>query len=312
MLAFAQIGGVVAPVGGRVPDRAVRLAVAFFVVRRGRRRCGRSGFWFWFRDDPAAPPRGERGGTAPTSGRRGAARRPPTPARCRGARCSRTAASSSSPSSWCSRRSSRTSSTRWFPKYLQAARGVGNVECGLAQLARHRRVGGRACSSAAGSPTASPAARRTRSATAAASPGRVPGRGRAACSSAPGAMTPTAAHCCCARPCCVMHFQLPNWWSVDHPAGRPAHRDHLRPDERHRRARGDGVAGVRGLGRRLPEAVRGLTGRDAWDPIFDVYVVVLVGGAAAWWLYRFTPLEESPSGVLNHAPRSEIADIDPG
>jgi hypothetical protein len=36
----------------------------------------------------------------------------------------------------------------------------------------------------------------------------------------------------------------------------------------------------------------GREGRAAWDPLFDVYVGVLVGGAVAWWLYRFTPLPD--------------------
>ena len=36
---------------------------------------------------------------------------------------------------------------------------------------------------------------------------------------------------------------------------------------------------------------RGLSGREQWDPLFDVYVVVLLCGAATWWLYRYTPLE---------------------
>ena len=70
------------------------------------------GFWFWFRDDPADAPRRERGGTRGRSAPDGAAAGRPTPARCRGGRCSPTAASSSSASSWCSARSTRTSSTR--------------------------------------------------------------------------------------------------------------------------------------------------------------------------------------------------------
>jgi hypothetical protein len=37
---------------------------------------------------------------------------------------------------------------------------------------------------------------------------------------------------------------------------------------------------------------QGLSGRDAWDPIFDVYVGVLLLNAVAWWSYRFVPLPE--------------------
>jgi MFS transporter, ACS family, glucarate transporter len=40
------------------------------------------------------------------------------------------------------------------------------------------------------------------------------------------------------------------------------------------------------------QADRGLTGRAQWDPIFDVYVGVLLANAVAWWLYRFTPLPD--------------------
>jgi hypothetical protein len=36
---------------------------------------------------------------------------------------------------------------------------------------------------------------------------------------------------------------------------------------------------------------RGLSGREQWDPLFDVYVGVLICGAIAWWLFRLTPLE---------------------
>jgi len=36
----------------------------------------------------------------------------------------------------------------------------------------------------------------------------------------------------------------------------------------------------------------GFTGREQWDPMFDVYVAVLLLGAAGWWfLYRRTPFE---------------------
>jgi hypothetical protein len=40
----------------------------------------------------------------------------------------------------------------------------------------------------------------------------------------------------------------------------------------------------------------GLVGREAWDPLFDVYVIVLLLNAGMWWLYRFTPLEERREG----------------
>jgi hypothetical protein len=42
---------------------------------------------------------------------------------------------------------------------------------------------------------------------------------------------------------------------------------------------------------------RGLSGRAQWDPIFNVYVVVLLANAVAWWFYRFTPLPEPPASA---------------
>jgi hypothetical protein len=47
-------------------------------------------------------------------------------------------------------------------------------------------------------------------------------------------------------------------------------------------------------------AAQGFEGRAAWDPLFDVYVCVLLANAVAWWLYRFTPLPELP------APSKEV------
>ncbi|HJZ55112.1 MAG TPA: hypothetical protein VKE74_09150, partial [Gemmataceae bacterium] len=42
------------------------------------------------------------------------------------------------------------------------------------------------------------------------------------------------------------------------------------------------------------QASYGLTGREQWDPLYDVYVVVLVCGAVAWWAYRWRPLDSPP------------------
>jgi hypothetical protein len=39
-------------------------------------------------------------------------------------------------------------------------------------------------------------------------------------------------------------------------------------------------------------ASRGFTGRAQWDPLFDVYVGVLVCGAVAWAAYRPRPLPD--------------------
>lgn len=92
---------------------------------------------------------------------------------------------------------------------------------------------------------------------------------------------------------CAIHVQLPNWWSVIIPQSG-----------RHTAtifglANGLGAFGALasqgfvGWFADYQEMIRGLTGRAAWDPIFDVYVLVLIAGALGWWFYRFTPLEES-------------------
>jgi ACS family glucarate transporter-like MFS transporter len=91
---------------------------------------------------------------------------------------------------------------------------------------------------------------------------------------------------------CAMHITLPNWWSVAIPqAGR------------HTATIFGLMNGLGVLGAMASQgfvgifadwqAARGLCGRQQWDPIFDVYAVVLLVNALAWWLYRFTPLPES-------------------
>jgi MFS transporter, ACS family, glucarate transporter len=90
---------------------------------------------------------------------------------------------------------------------------------------------------------------------------------------------------------CAMHVTLPNWWSAAIPqAGR--HTATI-----FGLMNGLGVLGAMasqgfvGVFADL-QADRGLTGRAQWDPIFDVYVGVLLANAVAWWLYRFTPLPD--------------------
>lgn len=92
---------------------------------------------------------------------------------------------------------------------------------------------------------------------------------------------------------CVMHVTLPNWWSCAIPqAGR--HTATL-----FGLMNGLGVFGAlvsQGFVGVFADwqASRGLSGREQWDPIFDVYVCALLANAVAWWLYRFTPLPEPP------------------
>lgn len=88
----------------------------------------------------------------------------------------------------------------------------------------------------------------------------------------------------------VMHVTLPNWWSVAIPqAGR------------HVGALFGLMNGVGVVGAMASQffagafadwqKARGRTGRDQWDPMFDLYVGVLVLGGVAWSLYRYRPLE---------------------
>jgi MFS family permease len=99
---------------------------------------------------------------------------------------------------------------------------------------------------------------------------------------------------------CAMHIQLPNWWSAIIPqAGR--HTATI-----FGLTNGIGVFGALasqgfvGIFADWQES-RGLKGRAQWDPIFDVYVSVLVLGGLAWLFYRFTPLPEPPA---KEEPRS--------
>jgi MFS transporter, ACS family, glucarate transporter len=89
---------------------------------------------------------------------------------------------------------------------------------------------------------------------------------------------------------CAMHITLPNWWSVAIPqCGR------------HVGAIFGLMNGVGVIGAMSSQwfvgafsdwrGSMGYTGREQWDPMFDVYVGVLVLGGIAWWFYRFRPLE---------------------
>ncbi|MBA4062482.1 MAG: MFS transporter [Isosphaera sp.] len=94
----------------------------------------------------------------------------------------------------------------------------------------------------------------------------------------------------------VMHVTLPNWWSCAIPQGG-----------RHVGVvfglmNGMGVVGAmvsQGFVGRFADwqAARGLTGRAQWDPLFDVYVVVLLLAAGVWSLYRFRPLDDARAAV---------------
>ena len=95
---------------------------------------------------------------------------------------------------------------------------------------------------------------------------------------------------------CALHVTLPNWWTLA-----------ISQCGRHVGAlsglmNGAGVIGamssqwfIGAFSDRREKA--GYIGREQWDPLFDVYVGVLVLGAVAWWSYRDRPLERAnPTG----------------
>jgi MFS transporter, ACS family, glucarate transporter len=97
----------------------------------------------------------------------------------------------------------------------------------------------------------------------------------------------------CAAAFGTMHVTLPNWWSFAIPqCGR------------HTATVFGLMNGLGVLGAMASQGFvgvfadwqesRGVTGRAQWDPIFDVYVGVLLCNAVAWWLYRFTWREHRP------------------
>lgn len=104
----------------------------------------------------------------------------------------------------------------------------------------------------------------------------------------------TAFAALCGASMCLMHITLPNWWSLAIPQGG--------------RHIGTVFGLMNGLGvlgamssqwfvGAFADWRKGLgyVGREQWDPMFGVYVGVLVLNAVAWWLYRFRPLDDRGS-----------------
>ncbi len=99
-----------------------------------------------------------------------------------------------------------------------------------------------------------------------------------------------------------MHITLPNWWALA-----------VQQSGRHVAAlcglmNGAGVVG--GMASMFFvgtfadwRKAQGFTGREQWDPLFDVYVVALLLTGIAWWGYRFRPLRDEYSPSENQASR---------
>jgi hypothetical protein len=73
-------------------------------------------------------------------------------------------------------------------------------------------------------------------------------------------------------------------------AERQTRRFFIRADEHDRSGRGDGVAVVRGWFADYRKDL-GYSGREQWDPMFNVFVGVLLFGALMWAIYRRKPVE---------------------
>jgi MFS family permease len=300
LLAFSQLGAVVAPAAtaqliGQVGWRWV------FVIYGAVGVFWAIGFWWWFRDNPATHPRVNakelahiHATTAPTQQ---AADPGPVPwdrvVRNRGIivlSCIMVCGAFYTYFFY-----------SWFQKYLNATRGVENVEAGnltslvMAGSAVGMLIGGWLADSFP-KWTANPVAAR-----------RYLG---VACYLIAAASLFAGVRCDNALSLatlwgisfCAMHITLPNWWSCAIPqAGK--HTGAL-----FGLMNGLGVFGAmasQGFVGFFADwrARNGFTGRDAWDPIFDVYVAVLLLNAIAWWLYRWTPLEDETATTLSEGAK---------
>lgn len=294
MLAFAQVGAVAAPAGAAYLIDRSGWRVAFFAFG-ALGVAWAVGFWLWFRDDPAKHP----GVNAAEL------------ARIRAGGAGRREEADPGPVPWGAILTNRGILVlslvmilgafytyffySWFPTYLRDARGVENQEAGwlsslvLAGSAVGMLVGGWLADSIPRWASAPVAARRYL--------GVCSYLAAAACLFA-GARRDDALSLALlwGASFCVMHLTLPNWWSVIIPqAGR-----HV--GTVFGLANGIGVFGAMAsqgfVGVFVDwQARRGLSGRGAWDPMFDVYVGVLLANAAAWWLYRYVPLPEPAEEV---------------
>jgi ACS family glucarate transporter-like MFS transporter len=302
LLTASQLGSVVAPTLAAYVIEAIgwRLMFAPFAVLGVAWAVG---FWWWFRDDPAAHPAVNQAELAHIR-----AGLPPEPA--------------PGPISWRRVLRSRGVLTlgvlmglgsaytyffySWYAKYLQAARDVRNVEAGwLTSLV----MTGAPAGVFLGGFLADRITRR------AANTVRARRYVGAACYLAAAACMFAGTRCDSALAMSAffaastffMHLALPNWWSVAIPQGG-----------RHVGAlfglmNGTGAFGALASQYFVGEFASarkdlGLTAREQWDPLLLAYVAVLLCGAVAWVAYRFRPLpvtapsEQRRSDISSHLP----------
>jgi MFS transporter, ACS family, glucarate transporter len=286
LLTASSVGGVAAP-----PLAAFIIEVAgwrwAFVVFGLVGIVWAVGFWVWFRDDPAEHPSVNPAELAEIRGDLPPPAADPGPVPWRAVVVNRGILILGLLMSLAAFNSYFYYS--WFPKYLQAARGVPNLEAGwLSSLI----LAGAGIGVFLGGFLADRITRRE------ADPVRARRFLGAACFLAAAAGLFVGARCddalalsgFLAASTFAMHLAMPNWWSVAIPqCGR--HVGTL-----FGLMNGMGVVGAMAsqyfVGAFADwRKAEGFTGRDQWDPMFDVYVGVLVLGAAAWTAYRHRPLE---------------------
>jgi len=286
MLTAAQLGGAVAPalsagliavVGWRWAFAAFGLVGVAWAV----------GFRRWFRDDPADHPgvnaaelRRIRGGL-------------PAPAHPHGKIPWRAVARSAG--FWvlagiivCSSFNSYLYYS-WFSTYLQAGRGVSKGEAGLLTSlvllgsAVGVLAGGAVADRFVGRGAGRVRARRVFGAAAFTT-------AAALIAAAAQAETPLLMCALAALSCLAVQLTLPTWWAAA-----------IEQSGRHVGVV-FGLLNTTGIAGAVAsqwfvgafsdaQQARGLTGRDQWDPMFGVYVGMLLAGAVGWSLYRFRPLE---------------------
>jgi MFS family permease len=287
MLSFAQFGAVIAPVGAAflIGQLGWRWSFSVFALLGV---VWAVGFWRWFRDDPAEHPSVNAAELNIIQNNRPIATLVHTPIPWRAVRTNRGIIVLSG-IMICSAFFTYFFYS-WFPKYLTNARNFSNHEAGriaslvLAGSAAGTLLGGWLADRVPRWSSNPLAARRYLSVT---------------CYLVAALClylgihsdNPITLTAMCGASIFAMHVTLPNWWSVAIPqCGR------------HIGSLSGLMNGCGAIGAILSQwfvgiysdsrAAEGYSGRAQWDPMFDIYVGILLLAGVAWWSYRLRPLEE--------------------
>jgi sugar phosphate permease len=182
----------------------------------------------------------------------------------------------------------------WFPTYLQDARGLENLEAGrlsslvLAGGGAGVLLGGLVADRIQRARISTVHARRVF--------GGLAYLGAAGCLAiGMTADSPITLAVFAALSCFIVHLTLPTWWS----AAIEQSGQHVGSLFGLMNTMGVvGALASQGFVGVLVDSRKdqGFTGRDQWDPLFQVYVGALLVGALAWALYCFRPLEDRGPG----------------